>query len=83
MVGELTFPMIKKHLVGAKVVKDEHVLKAMLMCMQHLKLVVEPGGYVGLGAILDHSLEVENKTTLVVLSGGNAGPAILGLALLQ
>lgn len=83
MLGELTFPMIQKHLVGAKAVKDQHVLAAMKMCMQHLKIVVEPGGCVGLGAILDQSLVVKDKITLVILSGGNTDPAMLGLALHQ
>jgi threonine dehydratase len=44
---------------------------------------VEPGGCVGLAAILNNSLDVKGKTTLVILSGGNADPATLGLALSQ
>ena len=83
MVGELTFPIMQRYLAGAKAVNDQHVMAAMAMCMQQLKLVVEPGGCVGLAAILDNSLEVKDKTTLVILSGGNADPATLGLALTQ
>ena len=83
MVGDLTFPIMQRYLAGAKPVSDQHVLVAMAMCMQLLKLVVEPGGCVGLAAILDNSLEVKDKTTLVILSGGNADPNMLGLALTQ
>jgi threonine dehydratase len=83
MVGDLTFAIIQRYLVGAKSVNDQHVLAAMAMCMQQLKLVVEPGGCVGLAAILNKSLEVKDKTTLVILSGGNADPDMLGLALTQ
>ena len=83
MVGDLTFPIMQRYLAGAKPVSDQHVLTAMAMCMQQLKLVVEPGGCVGLAAILDKSLEVTDKTTLVILSGGNADPDMLGLALTQ
>ena len=83
MVGKLTFPIMQRYLAGAKPVSDQHVLTAMAMCMQQLKLVVEPGGCVGLAAILDKSLEVKDKTTLVILSGGNADPDMLGLALTQ
>ena len=81
MVGKLTFPIIQRYLDGAKAVDDQHVLITMAMCMQLLKLVVEPGGCVGLAAILNKSLAVKNKTTLVILSGGNADPAMLGLAM--
>jgi len=83
MVGDLTFPIMQHYLAGAKAVNDQHVLAAMAICMQQLKLVVEPGGCVGLAAILDKSLEVKDKTTLVILSGGNADPDMLGLALRQ
>ena len=81
MVGELTFPIMQHYLAGAKAVSQQHVLAAMAICMQQLKIVVEPGGCVGLSAILDDSLGVKGKTTLVILSGGNADPATLGLAL--
>lgn len=80
-VGALTFPILHQYLVGAKAVNDQHVLAAMATCMQQLKLVVEPGGCVGLAAILNHSLAVADKTTVVILSGGNVDPAMLNLAL--
>jgi len=80
-VGALTFPILHKYLAGAKTVNDQHVLAAMATCMQQLKLVVEPGGCVGLAAILNHSLAVADKTTVVILSGGNVDPAMLDLAL--
>ncbi len=80
-VGDVTFPMMQHYLEGAKAVDDEHVLTAMALCMQQLKVVVEPGGCVGLAAILNGHLNVKDQTTLVILSGGNADPAMLGLAL--
>tara|TARA_B110000285_G_scaffold136690_1_gene153077 strand:- start:19 stop:999 length:981 start_codon:yes stop_codon:yes gene_type:complete len=83
MVGELTFPIMQHYLAGAKAVGEQHVMAAMLICMQQLKIVVEPGGCVGLAAILNNSLDVKGKNTLVILSGGNADPTTLGLALSQ
>jgi threonine dehydratase len=83
MVGALTFPIMKHYLAGAKAVSEQHVLAAMVICMQQLKIVVEPGGCVGLAAILNNSLDVKGKNTLVILSGGNADPATLGLAFSQ
>ena len=81
MVGQLTFPIMQRYLAGVAAVSDEWVLTAMACCMQELKLTVEPGGCVGLAAILAGALEVKNKTTLVILSGGNADPAMLSRAL--
>lgn len=83
MLGELTFPIMLHFLTGAKAVNDQHVLEAMAVCMQQLKLVVEPGGCVGLAAILNKSLPVAGKTSVVILSGGNVDPAMLNLALGQ
>ena len=83
MVGELTFPIMQHYLAGAKVVQEKHVLAAMLVCTQQLKVVVEPGGCVGLAAILNRSLAVKDRITLVILSGGNTDPAMLSLALNQ
>ena len=74
---------MQHYLAGAKVVQEKHVLAAMLMCMQQLKLVVEPGGCVGLAAILNRSLAIKDTITLVILAGGNTDPAMLSLALNQ
>jgi len=72
---------MQHYLAGAKAVRQESVLQAMMCCMQDLKLIVEPGGCVGLAAILASQLEVRDKITLVILSGGNADPAMLTRAL--
>jgi len=80
MVGELTFPIMQRYLSGAKVADDAHVIQAMALCMQELKLVVEPGGCVGLAAIMAGELEVKDKVTVVILSGGNVDPATLSRA---
>jgi threonine dehydratase len=72
---------MQRYLAGAKAVRQESVLQAMMCCMQDLKLIVEPGGCVGLAAILASQLEVRDKITLVILSGGNADPAMLTRAL--
>ena len=52
-------------------VTDDQVVNAMIAALKYLKLVVEPGGCVGLAAIMAGLLPTENKTTLVILSGGN------------
>lgn len=83
MPGELTFPIMQEHLQGGLAVSEEHVLAAMATCMQELKVVVEPGGCVGLAALLAGLLPTRDKTTMVVLSGGNADPQVLARALIK
>ena len=79
--GQLTLPIMRDHLQGGLIASEQGVLRAMAMCMQNLKTVIEPGGCVGLAALLDGQLKTENKTTIVVLSGGNADIAMLQQAL--
>lgn len=69
--GELTFT-INQRLVGdGVVVSDEEVKHAMRFAFRHLKLVVEPGGAVALAAVLAKKIDSKEKSTVVVLSGGN------------
>ena len=53
----------------------------MRVAAEELKLVVEPGGAVGLGALLAGKIDVAGKTIVIVLSGGNIDPAVLIRAL--
>jgi threonine dehydratase len=53
------------------VVTDEEVKSAIRFAFRHLKLVVEPGGAAALAAVLAGKIETGNKTTVIVLSGGN------------
>ena len=50
---------------------DEEVGHAMAFAFRELKLVVEPGGAVGLAALLSGKIEARGKTVVIVLSGGN------------
>ena len=69
--GELTFVVNRQTLSGGLVVSDEMVKEAMRQAFTHLKLVVEPGGVVGLAALLSGAYDVRGKTVVVLLSGGN------------
>jgi threonine dehydratase len=72
--GVLTFPLLKANLAGALGVTDAEVNAAMRYAFEVLKLVVEPGGSVGLAAMLAGKLPTEGRTLGVVLSGGNVDP---------
>jgi threonine dehydratase len=79
--GELTFALNQHQLTGVKVVSDEEALAAVRFAFETLKLVVEPGGAVGLASILSGKLEAKDRTTVVVLTGGNIDPAMMARAL--
>jgi threonine dehydratase len=69
--GVLTFE-INKRLVGEGVTaSDEEVGRAVAFAFRELKLVVEPGGAIGLAALLAGKLDVKGKVVVAVLSGGN------------
>jgi threonine dehydratase len=69
--GEVTFPYLKKLVRAGIVVSDKEVKSAMRFAFRHLKLVVEPGGAVALAAVLANRIATANRSTVVVLSGGN------------
>lgn len=75
MPGELTFP-INRRCAGAITVSDAEVAEAVAFAFRQLKLVVEPGGAVGLAALLSGKAEARDRTTVVVLSGGNVDPGL-------
>lgn len=69
--GVINFPMLKRNLAGAVGVTDAEVAEAMRYAFATLKLVVEPGGVVGLAALLTGKVSARGRTVGVVLSGGN------------
>ena len=72
--GELTFSINSRLLAGGLVVTDAEVRAAMLAAFNELKLVVEPGGAVGLAAALAGKIPTAGQTIAVVCSGGNVDP---------
>ncbi|MCX7792768.1 MAG: pyridoxal-phosphate dependent enzyme [Chloroflexaceae bacterium] len=75
--GELTFPMMQRHVERILVVSDEAVLEALRFILLRLKLVAEPTGAVGLAAVLGGLLPPECRRVGVVLCGGNLDPSLL------
>jgi threonine dehydratase len=79
--GEITFPIIQRHVAGVVPVTDAEVAEAMRYAFHTLKLVVEPGGAVGLAALLSGKIAVADKTAAVILSGGNVDPDLFARVL--
>jgi threonine dehydratase len=73
--GELTFPVLQKTIADIALVSDAEVAEAMRYAFSTLKLVVEPGGSVGLAALLAGKVKLfGGKVVGLVLSGGNVDP---------
>lgn len=73
--GELTFP-INRRLREVVTVSDGEVAEAVRVAFRTLKLVVEPGGAVSLAALLAGKVDTRDRTSAIVLSGGNVDPAL-------
>jgi threonine dehydratase len=69
--GEMTFAINSKLLSRGVTASDQEVGAAVAFAYRELKLVVEPGGAVGLAALLAGRLDVAGKNVVIVLSGGN------------
>ena len=69
--GELTFPITSKLIGQGLSATDAEVGRAVRYAFEELKLVVEPGGAIGLAALLAGKLDVKGKIVVGILSGGN------------
>jgi threonine dehydratase len=69
--GDVTFPLILKHVDEMLTVTDDELLRAMFYLWEKLKVVVEPTGALGFSALLSHKTEAKNLRVGVILSGGN------------
>ncbi len=69
-VSPLTFDVLARRDATGVAVSEAEIAKAQRWAAEHLRLVIEPGGAVGLAAVLAGKVVVE-PGLLVVLSGGN------------
>ncbi len=78
--GDLTFEMIHYLVDNVVTVSEESLSRALLLCLERSKLVVEPAGVAGVAALLDQPHMFE-PPVVVVLSGGNIDPLLLSKVL--
>jgi threonine dehydratase len=70
--GSITKPLIEKWVDDIIEVDEDSIADAVVLLMEHSKMLVEGGGAVGLSALLTQQLTpASTGTTCIVLSGGN------------
>jgi threonine dehydratase len=78
--GDLTFSVISALVDQVVTVSEETLSRALLLCLERAKQVVEPAGAAGIAALLDHPHAFE-PPVVAVLSGGNIDPLLLAKVL--
>jgi threonine dehydratase len=71
MPGELTFPIIQKHVEDIVLVSDKEIRETMRFLLTRMKMLVEPSGAVAAAALFHHKLPPGLGKTGAIVSGGN------------
>ena len=80
MPGEITFGILAALADPVVTVSEETLSRALLLCLERAKQVVEPAGAAGVAALLEHP-GVFEPPVVAVLSGGNIDPLLLSKVL--
>src|SRR5215471_5504727 len=78
--GDIGYEIISRHAVRVVTVSEETLSRALLLCLERSKQVVEPAGAAGVAALLEHP-EAFEPPVVAVLSGGNIDPLLLAKVL--
>jgi threonine dehydratase len=79
--AELPFAINRERLSRVLVADDTQILGAMRFAYEELRVVVEPGGAIGLAALLADPQALRGRTAIVIASGGNVDTALFMRAL--
>jgi threonine dehydratase len=74
--GELTFALVRDHVDRVVTVSEDSLARALVLCLERAKLVVEPAGAAAVAAVMDDPGAFEPPVVAVV-SGGNIDPLLL------
>jgi threonine dehydratase len=74
--GDIPFAIIAGAGDRVIAVSEEALARALLLCLERAKQVVEPAGVAGVAALLERGGEFE-PPVVIVLSGGNIDPLLL------
>jgi threonine dehydratase len=71
LVGDLTFPIIERHVDDIVTVSDTEIAAAMRQLMEVLKIAVEPSASVSYAVTKDPRIRSSGQRVGIILSGGN------------
>ena len=74
--GEVTFAHVRDLVDDVVTVDEEALSRALLLCLERAKMVVEPAGAAALAAIMEDPTGFQGPV-VAVLSGGNIDPLLL------
>jgi threonine dehydratase len=74
--GDLTYRMVRELVDDIVTVSEDALSRALLLCLERAKLVVEPAGVAAVAAVMDDPQRFE-PPVVAVLSGGNIDPVLL------
>jgi len=74
--GNVTFDLVRDLVDEIVTVSEEALSRALLLCLERAKLVVEPAGAAGVAALMEEPQRYAGPV-VAVLSGGNIDPLLL------
>jgi threonine dehydratase len=74
--GDVPFEVIAELAPEVRTVSEEQLSRALLLCLERAKMVVEPAGAAGVAALLDDP-QAFAPPVVAVLSGGNVDPVLM------
>ena len=80
--GQITFDAVVEYVDDIVTVSEDSLSRAVLSIAERAKQVVEPAGAAGVAAMLDDPTRFETPA-VVILSGGNIDPLLLGKVIRQ
>ncbi|MGR7001560.1 pyridoxal-phosphate dependent enzyme [Yinghuangia aomiensis] len=75
--GDVPFGLIRDLVDEVRTVSEESLSQALLLCMERVKLVVEPAGAASVAALLESADAPLEAPVVAVLSGGNVDPLLM------
>lgn len=70
--GDLTFAHTQKYVDDLVLVSEEEIARAVALCAERAKLVLEPSGAAALAAVVYGRTKFQDKKVVVLATGGNA-----------
>ncbi len=79
--GQITWPIVQKHVDDLVTVSDDEIRETMRWLLMRMKILVEPSGAAAAAAVLHRKLPRDLGRTGIIISGGNVDSDVLKPAL--